>query len=385
MLGDALFLAAAPPVDLARLPWSFMMAFVSLGLVLLLFRTNRALFEDVGLGGKEVALLVLGSIAGWAVNVPVLIAGGTYLAVNLGGAILPMILVAAWARKRKLRPFATLVGTALVAFVAWRIVEFQPSAGIVTAYPLFFLPIVVALAFALLVSLRNAAAGVPVAYASGSLGALIGADILHVDEIRAHFLSAKDNTIISIGGAGVFDMVFLAGTVAMALHLALVALLRALPRRATSASVAAALAAAAAPGPRPVAYPGRAFRLRDGRRAWDSYLKLQAPNSLERALAGLALSDAALREGDFPRSVRMSWLAVDSLLKADGVKETLDAGAAPLALHEDVARLSTRYRVAARGAALTLREAGEANATARQLLTALATRTRLESRLEGVA
>lgn len=359
-------LAALP--TLAEIPWSFVMAFASLAIIYYLFRRRADVFADFGFSGKEVALLALGSMAGWAVNIPLAVYGGTYLAVNVGGTVVPLILIGWWIRQRKLPIVRTLIGTALVTFTAWKIVEFHPQTGIVARYPTFFLPVVVALVFALAVSYRKPVAGVPIAYASGTLGALIGADLLHVADIRRHFLTAPENTIISIGGAGVFDMVFLAGTFAMALHVAVVIGLRRPPR--------AERAAAAE-------YPTLPLTLRDSRRVYETFTRLESPNALERALAGVALSNLALRDGDYTRCVRMSWLAIDSLLKAEPLRDYLAAGAAsPIASD---ARLLKERSVGTRQQEATLREAGEANTTAKMLLAALAPHAGMRHQLEGVA
>ena len=349
---------------LQSVPWSFLMALASLALIYLLYRKRGDVFEDLGFSGRDVALLCLGSIAGWAVNVPLLVIGGTYLAVNVGGTLVPLVLVAGWVRKGKLKLLPALVGTALVTVVAWRIVEFSPESGIIARFPDFFLPILAALLFGLLASARDPVRSVPLVYASGTLGALIGADLLHVLDIRRHFLTARENTIISIGGAGVFDMVFLAGTFAMALNLGVLALLR--KRRATHA---------------PEAYPAKPWLVEDGHRVWRDYQRIEAPNPLERAVAGLALSDVALREGDYPRSIRMSWLAVDSLLHDERVGKHLGNGAHP-GLKADVDALHRQY-VATRAANPALRDAGLANHAAKTLVGALAPRSGLTCALGG--
>ena len=360
--------AAGLPIRLAEIPWSFVMAFASLALIFWLFRRRSDLFADFAFSGKEVALLALGSIAGWAVNIPLAVYGGTYLAVNVGGTLVPLLLIGWWVRQRKLRLLPTAIGTTLVAVTAWRIVEFQPEAGIVARYPHFFLPVVVALVFALVVSIRRPITGVPVAYASGTLGALIGADLMHIGEIRDHFRAASENTIISIGGAGVFDMVFLAGTFAMALHIAVAVGVGARP----------SLPAAAGPG-----YPGAPLTLRDSRRVHETFARLARPNELERALAGLALSNLALRGADYDRSVRMSWLAVDSLLQHDALKAYLSNGV-PEGLRDDLRALQWRSQ-ALRARPATLRDAGEANLAAKVLVGALAPRVGQRHELEGVA
>ena len=76
----------------------------------------------------------------------------------------------------------------------------MPGVGI--AIPSLVPPIIAATT-ALLVARRNVAA---VAYVSGSLGTLIGADLLNLGQIQG--LGAP---VLSIGGAGTFDGIFLTG------------------------------------------------------------------------------------------------------------------------------------------------------------------------------
>jgi uncharacterized membrane protein len=66
-----------------------------------------------------------------------------------------------------------------------------------------------AAATALLISRRNAP---PLAYIAGSLGTLIGADLMNLGSIQG--LGAP---VVSIGGAGTFDGVFLTGIIAVLL------------------------------------------------------------------------------------------------------------------------------------------------------------------------
>ena len=62
---------------------------------------------------------------------------------------------------------------------------------------------------ALLVARTNVAA---VAYIGGSLGTLIGADLLNLSKVQG--LGAP---VVSIGGAGTFDGIFLTGIIAVLL------------------------------------------------------------------------------------------------------------------------------------------------------------------------
>ena len=62
---------------------------------------------------------------------------------------------------------------------------------------------------AVLISWRNAA---PLAYAGGSLGVLIGADLLNLDKLQG-----LGTPVLSIGGAGTFDGIFVTGIMAVLL------------------------------------------------------------------------------------------------------------------------------------------------------------------------
>ena len=83
-----------------------------------------------------------------------------------------------------------------------------PVPGVGIAEPMFIPPLVTAVV-ALAISRNHAA---PLAYIAGSLGTLIGADLLNLQ--RIHGLGAP---VASIGGAGKFDGIFLTGLIAVLL------------------------------------------------------------------------------------------------------------------------------------------------------------------------
>ncbi|MEO2169160.1 MAG: DUF1614 domain-containing protein, partial [bacterium] len=80
--------------------------------------------------------------------------------------------------------------------------------GVGIAIPILVAPLVAAGAAFLLAPGSPA----PIAYVGGTLGTLIGADLLNLRSIR--LLGAP---IVSIGGAGTFDGVFLSGLLAVLL------------------------------------------------------------------------------------------------------------------------------------------------------------------------
>lgn len=133
----------------------------------------------------------------------------TLLAINLGGAVLP-VAVSAWILLHDHRWWIALLATAVVAVVTNRVA--RPIAGLGIAVPALVPPLVAATAALLLAG----EAAAPAASVAGTLGTLVGADLLNLRR-----LSALGAQIASIGGAGTFDGVFLSGVLAVILAAAL--------------------------------------------------------------------------------------------------------------------------------------------------------------------
>src|SRR5437870_5126403 len=98
------------------------------------------------------------------------------------------------------------LGVAIVAAVVHRLA--QPGPGVGIAVPTLVPPLAAA-AIALPLSRASAPA---LAYIAGSMGTLIGGDLLNLGKIPG--LGAP---VASIGGAGTFDGVFLTGIIAVLL------------------------------------------------------------------------------------------------------------------------------------------------------------------------
>ena len=133
---------------------------------------------------------------------PVVAEGTTIVAINVGGALLP-ILGSLYLFVRSTMRGRMVIGVAAVAVVVHALAQIVPGVGI--AVPMF-LPPFAAAAVSLVLAFRRAP---PVAYVSGSMGTLIGADLLNLPRISE--LAAP---VVSIGGAGTFDGVFLTGIIA---------------------------------------------------------------------------------------------------------------------------------------------------------------------------
>ncbi len=144
---------------------------------------------------------------GMRYRVPIRYGGArTTVAINIGGAIVPIaISIYILSRFQYLIP-PSLLGVAIVTLVVHRFA--RPVRGMGIATPMFIPPIIAAICGW---TLGGHHADV-VAYVSGVIGTLVGADVLNLRKIGG--LGAP---VASIGGAGTFDGIFLTGIVAVLL------------------------------------------------------------------------------------------------------------------------------------------------------------------------
>jgi uncharacterized membrane protein len=201
-------------------------------LVVVLIEVNvlRYAYTRLGVSSGTALLLLLASLIGSYINIPVYefqqrevlswhevpyygvhylvpVVGqpGTVIALNVGGAVIPTLLSLYLLAKNEMW-IRGIITTAIVAVIVHRLAE--PVQGVGIAVPVFVPPVATAIA-AVLIARQHAAV---LAYAGGSLGTLIGADLLNLGVVRD--LGAP---VASIGGAGTFDGIFLTGIVAVLL------------------------------------------------------------------------------------------------------------------------------------------------------------------------
>jgi uncharacterized membrane protein len=145
------------------------------------------------------------SFFGFRHAIPVRKKKETILAVNLGGAVIPCLVSVYLLFKTGLW-WQGLTTIAIVSLISHRLA--RPVKGVGIAMPAFISPILAAI-LAVIFSYAHAPT---LAYVSGTLGTLIGADILNIRKIKD--LGAP---VASIGGAGTFDGIFLNGIMAVLL------------------------------------------------------------------------------------------------------------------------------------------------------------------------
>lgn len=146
----------------------------------------------------------------------------TLVTVNVGGAVVPLLIslylliysIPACSPNLAATYLKALVVLITVTVTIKNSVRIVPGLGIAT--PAFGPPAVTALATLLINWVSPVSCPTQIAYVGGTLGALIGADLLNLNKIAG--IGAP---VVSIGGAGTFDGIYVTGLVSVALVLLL--------------------------------------------------------------------------------------------------------------------------------------------------------------------
>lgn len=204
---------------------------LGLAIVFLRFYLIGHAFERLGLSRRAAVLILFAALLGSGINIPVAELPGervvepriiqffgmqyvvpsvierqsTVIAVNVGGAVIPVLLVVYLVARFGISRRSVLA-LAVVTLVTHLLAQPVPGVGIALP-PL--LPSLVTAAAALLFDSRQAPR---TAFIVGTLGTLIGADLMNLGNLQG--LGAP---VASIGGAGTFDGIFLTGIIAVLL------------------------------------------------------------------------------------------------------------------------------------------------------------------------
>lgn len=213
--------------------------FLLLGLfVLIQIGVISVAFTKLGLSAAQVFWVLIGTLLGSMINIPVhrrigpFSAGGSHtaklgglwrhhrqmipssrgvqtVAVNVGGCIVPGILSIYFISQIGISGHLILA-LLLVSFFTFQVA--RPIQGVGIGIPFLLPPLIAVLATWTLAPPEQAP---QVAYISGTLGTLIGADILNL--LRPGIWRDLPAPLLSIGGAGTFDGIFLSGILAVLL------------------------------------------------------------------------------------------------------------------------------------------------------------------------
>lgn len=215
-----------------KFPLRYILLIAALAMLLMSIQLGAlsVAFEKLDLSPDSATLLFLTILGGSLVNLPLFsmksdppnlekmppnlreiysempYTGSTVIMVNVGGCVVPAAFCLYLLVHHPLNLLYVILAVAAVTLLCFKTTRTVPGIGL--GSPMFLAPLMAALASTML-DPSNAA---PLAFISGTLGVLIGADLLHLTDIRR-----MGTPFASIGGAGSFDGIFISGLVAVLL------------------------------------------------------------------------------------------------------------------------------------------------------------------------
>lgn len=215
-----------------RSPGNYLLLFFVALLVILFIHIQifSLVLSKLGLSPDSAALLLITTLFGSAINLPLVrvkaeappepppqppsywpfrlppFTGYTVIAINVGGALVPILFSLYLFLSQPLDLPDVLLAIGIVTAISYGFS--RPVAGLGIGMPIFIAPLTAAVVAVLLAPEHSP----PLAYICGTLGVLIGADLLRLKDIPK--LGAP---IASIGGAGTFDGIFFTGIIAVLL------------------------------------------------------------------------------------------------------------------------------------------------------------------------
>mgnify|MGYP000238010311 FL=1 len=205
--------------------FALLFVFIQIGVV-------TVAFDKLGLSHGSAMLLLVTSLLGSSINLPLFKGDATrepdpqwqqrmrwmaalhrsldpakvLIAVNVGGGVIPLAFSVYLLNHNPLG--IGIVAAAIAIQTAICYLFSRPVPGLGVGMPILIAPIAAAV-IAVTLAPENSA---PLAYICGTLGVLMGADLLRLKDVRG-----LGSPLASIGGAGTFDGVFITGLVAVLL------------------------------------------------------------------------------------------------------------------------------------------------------------------------
>ena len=218
---------------LLGIPTAFFLFIVLIGMLLLFPILLSEAFRLLGFSVGQTILLFLFTLLGSVVNIPIKKIRTkekvqtsnvnsffdlfypkieeerrireTTIAVNLGGAVIPIFISFLLLANNPGLWSQYLIGIGIVSVISYFLSRPVPGVGI--TLPMFIPPLAAAFVAVLLPGDSTA-----IAYVGGVIGVLLGADIFNLTNIKKY-----QSRFLSIGGAGTFDGIFLTGIIAVLL------------------------------------------------------------------------------------------------------------------------------------------------------------------------
>lgn len=187
-------------------------------LIYLYISAISKVFRTIGFTPQEASLILLLTLfLGW-LTIPLFPYEGWWVGISLGGALVPIVICILLLKSMRVGLAEFSIGLLIVTYASYFVTRPEEGVGIVADIPFAFIPAIAAGLYSLSVFWMDITRAAPLAYSCGIIGTLVGADALHLPEMLS-FPAPAETVILSIGGANIFDMVYITGIVAVGVDL----------------------------------------------------------------------------------------------------------------------------------------------------------------------
>jgi len=250
---------------------TLLIGLIVIGLAMLLFylyvTSIAKVLGRIGFTKEEISVILLVTfLLGW-ITIPLAPVNGWIVGMSIGGALVPLILCYLLVRSKRVSLPELLIGVVIVTYISYLVTRPEEGVGIVADLPVAFMPAIAAGLFSLSTFWIDIDRAAPLAYSSGIIGTIVGADLMHLPEMLSFAPPPDQTVILSIGGANILDMVYLTGIVAVAVDMVVFWVKRQEQKRGIWPSAIefqkgpSDLPVAREPQPEPTLRPGRRGRL----------------------------------------------------------------------------------------------------------------------------
>ena len=199
--------------------WVLAIAGVTLLFFYVYVTSIAKVLQRIGFSKQEAGTILFATlIFGW-VTIPLFPYNGWWVGISLGGALIPLVICGYFIRMKRVNFVELAIGILIVTYISYFIVRAEEGVGIVADIPIAFAPAIAAGLFSLSAFWIDIGQAAPLAYSSGIIGTILGADVLHLNQVLSFTPPQDGIALLSIGGANIYDMVYITGFVAVAVDI----------------------------------------------------------------------------------------------------------------------------------------------------------------------
>jgi len=208
------------PDDMAEVDDYLILLAIGLGLLFFFLYVSsiEKVYVRIGFTREEAGtILLLTLFLGW-IAIPLFPYNDWWVGISIGGGLIPIVMCYLLLRSRRVGLAEGAIGITVVAYITYFVTRPEEGVGIVADIPIAFAPALAAGLYGISTFWIDIDKAAPLAYFSGVMGTLVGADVFHLSEVLS-FTPPEEGAGLVIGGANIFDMVYITGIVAVAVDI----------------------------------------------------------------------------------------------------------------------------------------------------------------------